>query len=127
MQTVTQSTVVKFLENIVYRFGISQTIVSDNATVFEGEVIAFTSKLGITMVKSTPYYAQSNGQEEATNKVIKENMANVIKNNHRIWHEILPEVLWAYRTLKRTSTGVSPYALIFGHEAVLTVEIKLLL
>ena len=61
MQTITQNAVVKFQENIVYRFGITQTIVSNNATIFEGDVIAFTSKLGITMAKSTPYYAQSNG------------------------------------------------------------------
>ena len=60
-----------FLENIVYRFEISQTIVSDNATIFKGDVLAFTSKLRITMAKSTPFYAQSNGQAEATNNVIK--------------------------------------------------------
>ena len=104
VQTVTQNAVVKFLENIVYRFGILQTIVSDNASILEWDVITFTSKLGITMAKSTPYYAQSNGQAEATNKVIKENMAKVIKNNPRIWYEILLEIPWAYRILERTST-----------------------
>ena len=57
MQTVTQNAVVKFLENIVDRFGIPQTIVSENAFIFEGDVITFTSKLGITMAKSIPYYA----------------------------------------------------------------------
>ena len=71
MQIVTQNAVIKFVENLVYRFGIPQTIVSDNVTIFKGDVLAFTSKLGITMAKSTPYYAQTNGQVEATNKVIK--------------------------------------------------------
>ena len=33
---------------------------------------------------ATPYYAQSNGQAKVTNKVIKENIAKVIKNNPRI-------------------------------------------
>ena len=77
------------------------------------------------MAKYTPYYAQSNGQVEETTKVIKENMAKVIKNNPRIQHEILPEVLWAYRTSKRTGTVISPYALTFGHETVLPIEIKI--
>ena len=124
MQTVTQNAVIKFLENIVYRFGIPQTTMFDNATIFEGDVIAFANKLGITMTKSIPYYAQPNGQAEATNKVIKENMAKMTKNNPRMLHEILPEVLWAYRTSKRTSTGASPYPLICGHEAILPIEIK---
>ena len=57
MQTITQNAVIKFLENIVYRFGIPQTIVSDNATIFEEDVIAIANKLGITITKSTPYYA----------------------------------------------------------------------
>ena len=35
MQTITQNAVIKFLENIVYKFGIPQTIVSDDATIFE--------------------------------------------------------------------------------------------
>ena len=51
-------------------------------------------------------------------------MANVIKNNPRLWHEILSEVLWAYRTSKKTSTRISPYAFTFGHEAVLPMKIK---
>ena len=43
MQTITQNAVIKFLENIVYMFGIPQTIVSDNATIFEGDAITFTN------------------------------------------------------------------------------------
>ena len=77
------------------------------------------------MTKFTPYYAQSNSQVEATNKVIKENIAKVVKNNPRMWYEILPEILWAYRTLKRTSTGTSLYALTYGHEAVSPIDIKI--
>ncbi|CAL8167598.1 unnamed protein product [Prunus armeniaca] len=39
------------------------------------------------------------------------------------WAELLPQVLWAYRTSHRTSTGDTPYALAFGAEAVVPVEI----
>ena len=34
------------------------------------------------------------------------------------------DVLWAYRTSPRSSTGVTPYALVYGHDAVLPVEIN---
>jgi hypothetical protein len=30
--------------------------------------------------------------------------------------------LWAYRTSKRTATGITPYALTYGHDAVLPME-----
>ena len=35
------------------------------------------------MTKFTPYYAQSNDQAKATNKVIKENMAKMIKDKNK--------------------------------------------
>jgi hypothetical protein len=38
------------------------------------------------------------------------------------WAEDLPEVLWAYRTTKKTATEETPYALTFGIEAVVPVE-----
>ncbi|XP_025650878.1 uncharacterized protein [Arachis hypogaea] len=60
----------------------------------------------INMVTSTPYYAQANGQVEAANKR-------------------LSQVLWAYRNSPRVSTGTSPYKLVYGHDAVLPLEINL--
>ena len=41
------------------------------------------------------------------------------------WSEKLPFALWAYRTSFRTSTGATPYALVYGMEAVLPVEIEM--
>lgn len=35
-------------------------------------------------------------------------------------------VLWAIRTSKRSSIGTTPYALTFGHEAILPIEIIVL-
>ena len=43
----------------------------------------------------------------------------------RDWSEKLPFVLWAYRTSFRTSTGATPYSLVFGMEAVLPIEIEM--
>ena len=43
----------------------------------------------------------------------------------RDWSEKLSFALWAYRTFFRTSTGATPYSLVYGMEAVLPVEIKM--
>ena len=43
----------------------------------------------------------------------------------RDWSEKLPFALWAYRTSFHTSTGATPYSLIYGMEAVLPVEIEM--
>ena len=38
------------------------------------------------------------------------------------WAEELPAVLWAYRTMSRTSTGETPFSLVYGTEAMIPVE-----
>ena len=43
----------------------------------------------------------------------------------RDWLEKLPFALWAYRTSFRTSTGATPYSLVYGMKAVLLVEIEI--
>ena len=47
----------------------------------------------------------------------------MLENNPRNWHIILSETLWAYRTSKRNSIGVSSYSLTYGHDAVLLMEV----
>jgi hypothetical protein len=41
------------------------------------------------------------------------------------WHRILSEPLWAHRISKHRATKVSPFELVYGQEAVLSVEISL--
>ncbi|CAL2277121.1 unnamed protein product [Prunus armeniaca] len=76
------------------------------------------------MVQSTPYNPQSNGQAEARNKVIKGILEKMIEGNPKEWHSPLSNTLWAYRISKRSSTGTTPFALTYGHDAVLPLEIS---
>ena len=64
-------------------------------------------------------------QAESTNKIIKANLRKVINNNPLNWDELLSEVLWAYRTSKRLSINTTPFSLVYGHDAVLPVEITI--
>ena len=43
----------------------------------------------------------------------------------RDWLEKLPFALWAYWTSFRTSTGATPYFLVYGMEVVLPVKIEM--
>ena len=42
------------------------------------------------------------------------------------WHTMLFSALWAYRTLAKTSTGFTPFQLVYGLEAVLRIECEIL-
>jgi transposase InsO family protein len=96
----------------------------DNGIAFNGwRVLAFVQEYGIKILNSTPYYAQANGQAKSTNKIIKANLRKVVNNNPSNLDELLLEVLWAYRTFKRLSINTTPFSLVYGHDAVLPVEV----
>ncbi|XP_070016048.1 uncharacterized protein [Nicotiana sylvestris] len=46
-----------------------------------------------------------------------------LKDAKGLWPELLPEVLWAYRTKLKTSTVETPYSLVCGTDAVIPIEV----
>jgi transposase InsO family protein len=111
-------------EHIVYRFGIPQTITSDQGSQFtSGEFEEYANSLGIKLLNSSPYYAQANGQAEAANKGIIKLIKRKIDENPKRWHMILNEELWACRMACHGATKVSPYQLVYGHDVVLPWEL----
>lgn len=47
----------------------------------------------------------------------------MVDRNPEEWPSMLLNVLWAYRTTKRTSTWTTPFALNYGQDVVLPMEI----
>ncbi|XP_052483087.1 uncharacterized protein LOC128036209 [Gossypium raimondii] len=73
---------------------------------------------------SPPYRPKMNGAVEAANKNIKRILRKMTET-YKDWHEKLPFTLYAYRTFVRTSTGATPFSLIYGMEAVLPIEVEI--
>ena len=72
---------------------------------------------------STPRYRQSNGLAEASNKTLLTALKKRLDSAKGKWVDELPEVLWAYRTTARKPTGISPFAITYGMEAIIPMEI----
>ncbi|KAI5386691.1 hypothetical protein KIW84_073006 [Lathyrus oleraceus] len=73
---------------------------------------------------SSPYRPKMNGAVEAANKNIKKIVQKMVVT-YKDWHEMLPFALHGYQTSVRTSTGVTPFSLVYGMEAVLPVEVQI--
>ena len=65
-----------------------------------------------------------NGAVEAANKNIKKIVQKMVRT-YKDWHEMLPFALHGYRTSMRTSTGETPFSLVYGMDAVLPVEVEI--
>ena len=123
---VTQKVVKCFIEkDLICRYGSPEKIVTDNAQNFNGKIIKeLCVKWKIKHSNSSPYRPKMNGAVEAANKNIKKIIQKMVVT-YKDWHEMLPFALHAYRTAVRTSTGATPYSLVFGMEAVMPLEVEI--
>ncbi|XP_070055142.1 uncharacterized protein [Nicotiana tomentosiformis] len=72
----------------------------------------------------TTYKMQMNGVVEAANKNIKKILRKMV-DNYKQWHEKLPFALLGYRTTVCTSTGATPYLLVYDTKAVIPAEVEI--
>jgi hypothetical protein len=85
----------------------------------------FAGSLRIKLLNSSPYYAQANGQDEASNKILIGLIKKKIEEKPRRWHEVLNQALWAYRVANHGAIKVTLFELVYGQEVVLPVELNL--
>ncbi|KAJ1696048.1 hypothetical protein LUZ63_004560 [Rhynchospora breviuscula] len=125
LATITSQKVVDFVRHhIVYRYGLPYTIISDNGTQVAGAPFQdFCKGLEIRSCTSSVSHPQSNGLAEVSNRTILEGLKRKIEGRKNTWPEYLDEILWAYRTTPWTATGRSPFAMVYGMEAVTPMEI----
>jgi transposase InsO family protein len=72
LKIMTHKEVIKLItEHIIHRFSIHQTLTKDQGTSFMYKEVREIAKLyKIKLLKSSPYYAQTNGQAESSNKTL---------------------------------------------------------
>ncbi|GJV57466.1 reverse transcriptase domain-containing protein [Tanacetum coccineum] len=123
--TITGNQVKKFVwDNIVCRFGLPGEIISDNGKQFSDNPFKdWCDKLNITQRFASVKHPQSNGLVERENRSLGEGIKARLGEGNKNWLEELPHVLWAHRTMIKSSHGDTPFSLTYGTEAVIPAEI----
>jgi hypothetical protein len=95
LRNMTHREVINFVqEHIIYWFGVSQTLATDQGPSFMSHQFReFTESMKIKLLNSSPYYAQANGQADASNNVLIKIIKKRIKDNPMRWHKKLSEKL----------------------------------
>ena len=94
-------------------YGPPQILHSDQGCNFESTV--FTQVLqafGVCKFRTTPYHPQGDGMVERFNRTLLQ----LLRVYVTLGETYLPQVLHAYRTAHHSSTGASPYLLLYGRD-----------
>ena len=113
-------------ERIMMRFGCPLELVSDRGTHFLNEVISnLTARYDIKHRKTTPYNPKANGLTERANGIVGNILTKVVSAHKTDWDEKLHSAVYAYNTAYKTTTGKSPYFLVYGQEVLQNIETEI--
>nr|GEV72795.1 reverse transcriptase domain-containing protein [Tanacetum cinerariifolium] len=82
-------------------------------------------KLNITQRFALVKHPQSNRLVDRANRSLGEGIKGRLGEGNKNWVEELPHVLWAHRTMIKSSHGDTPFSLTYGTEAVIPAEIEM--
>jgi transposase InsO family protein len=121
--------VVTFFIDIVYRFGVPNSIITDNGSQFTGrKFLEFCDKFHIRVDWAAVAHPQTNGQVEHANGMIlqglKPRIFDRLNKSGRKWLQELPVVVWSLRTTPSRATGFTLFFLVHGAEAILPTDLE---
>jgi transposase InsO family protein len=110
---------VAFFTNIIHRFGVPNSIITDNGTQFTGrKFLDFCEDHHIRVDWAAIAHPMTNGQVERANGMILQGLKARIYNDlnkfGRRWMKELPSVVWSLRTTPSRATGFTPFFSLWG-------------
>jgi transposase InsO family protein len=120
---------VSIFTNIVYRFGVPNSIITNNGSQFTGrKFLEFYDKFHIRVDWAAVAHPQTNGQVERANGMtlqdLKPRIFDRLNKSGRKWLQELPAVVWSLRTTPSRVTGFTPFFLVYGAEAILSTDLE---
>jgi transposase InsO family protein len=108
---------------IVYH-GVPKQVHSDQGPEFESALIQSLAKLlGSTKTRTAPYRPQSDGQVERFNRTLLNMLSAFVTDQALDWDDHLPYVCMAYRSSQNSSTGCTPYSMVYGRECTMPIDL----
>ena len=87
----------------------------DQGRIFESHVLHdLCAAFGVKKSHTTPYHPMGDGLVERMNRSLL-NLLRVFTDSRHDWEEHLQLLLFFYRTPRHSSTGLSPYEVLFGN------------
>lgn len=104
-----------FVQNFICKFGIPDSILTDQGKDFMSNVLKNVSKLfKIKQINCSAYHPQTNGALERSHATLADYLKHYINQNQTDWDNWIDFAMLSYNTTIHSSTKFSPFELIFG-------------
>ena len=114
------------MDQVICLFGVPTSLHSDQGSNFENNVFkSLCSLVNMAKTRTTPYAPWSNGEIERMNKTLMIMLKCMVEENPKKWDLLLQKALMHYRSSAHSSTQFTPYALMFGREMILPLDVCL--
>ena len=119
-----RTTAEAFFNNFVVNFGLPKKIHSDQGANFEGKLIKELCNItGMTKSRTSPYHPAGNGMTEKFNRTLLDMLGTIEPSKKSDWKSYVSPIVHAYNCTRHSSTGFSPYYLMFGREPRLPIDL----
>ncbi len=115
INVTSEQTAQLFIDNVFKLHGLPSKIISDRGPQFTSEFWTKLWKLLNTKLNiSTAYHPQTDGQTERTNGTLESMLRHYVHWNETTWDKHLPVIEFAYNNHLHSTTGYSPFYLMYG-------------
>jgi hypothetical protein len=80
-------------------------------------------KLGTKLLLSTTCHPQTDGQTEVVNRTLSQLLRAIIQKNLNSWGKCLPFVKFAYNRTVHSTTGFSPFEIVYGFNPLTPIDL----
>jgi hypothetical protein len=124
LKTQTAEDVADCLLQFVCRHSMPETILSDQGTNFQSEMLAdLYDLLDIHKVRTTPYHAQCDGMSERFNRTLQAMLKHYANEEANNWDLHIPLLQFAYNTEVHYSTKATPFEIIYGRKPTIPADV----
>ena len=111
------------MEDLIFRYGFINKIVTDNGPKFQGELVKLLEKYNLPYIPISPYNSQANGVVEQGHFAIREAIVKACQGKIQDWPSKLKATLFADNITVHRSTGYSAYYLLHGIDPLLPFDL----
>ena len=114
----------RFYNDFILKFGLPGKILHDQWKEFDNNLFKHLAQFcDIKRIRISPYHPQINGQTERMNQTIINMLKTLAERNKSNWKDHIQKLVHAYYCTIHSSTGYSPYYLLFGCTPKLPIDL----